>query len=209
MFWYALSYINADKYIIGDIKTAPFFRLLQECSFDELTGLVGTAHPTREEFEQLREQPTLPRSILLEPLITFSGGGYSAGYRKYNREKGKSVEGHTQDILEASRLIKSNNIEIVGTSWEITVSSLQSGDFVYIDPPYRSASVRAYGVKFDYTLMINTLLNASFGWGLSEYREPSYISAFGEPTATKEYQLKVSGSGESRDRINTECLWIK
>lgn len=208
MFWYALSYINADKYIIGDIKTAPFFRLLQESSYKELGGLIGLVHPTREEFDRLREQPTLPRSILLEPLITFSGGGYSAGYRAPSN-KTKTIEGHTQDILEASRLIKANNVEIVDTSWEITVSSLQSGDFVYVDPPYRSASVRAYGVKFDYTLMINTLLNCPFGWGLSEYREPSYISAFGEPTATKEYQLKVSGSGESRDRINTECLWIK
>lgn len=46
MFWYALSYISADKYIIGDIKTAPFFRLLQEQTYNELTGLIGTIRPT-------------------------------------------------------------------------------------------------------------------------------------------------------------------
>lgn len=206
MFWYALSHLKASNYIIGDIKTAPFFRLLQQLSYNDLMGLVGTTYPTRKEFEQLREQPDLPRSILLEPLITFSGGGYVAGYRNPG-PKTKSISGHTTDILEASRLLKAKNVTIVDTSWDETIANLDENDFVYLDPPYRSASVRAYGTKFDYTLMIATLLRARFRWVLSEYREIGYVSAFGEPLSTREYQLKVSGAGDSRDRSNIECIW--
>jgi len=56
--------------------------------------------------------------------------------------------------------------------------------------------------------MVEVLTNARFRWMLSEYRQPIYLEAFGEPFWQREVQLRATNfhydGGKKR---RTECLW--
>jgi site-specific DNA-adenine methylase len=98
---------------------------------------------------------------------------------------------------------------ITNVDWKQAVADLDGDSFVYLDPPYLTARVHAYGPgDIDHTEMVAILKNARFRWLLSEYHEPLYVQAFGKPIWQKEVQLcptnfKKDGGKERR----VECLW--
>lgn len=79
-------------------------------------------------------------------------------------------------------------------------------DFVYLDPPYYKCKVRGYDAwpLEDYLELVDTLSGLRCKWMLSEYSQPFYTKAFGEPIYTKETRTAVNNSG---DHNRTECVW--
>lgn len=161
--------------------------------------------PNAEDYQTFRKSPDTTRAVLVEPLITFSGGGWGNGYR--HGPKAPTMGGYTKRLLSAAGIIRERNPVITSTDWEAAFDGLGTDDFVYFDPPYMRGDVRAYTNRFDHTRMIEVLQAAPFRWVLSEYVEPEYVAAFGEPVATMSNRIKVSGSGASRESSVTEAIW--
>jgi len=80
---------------------------------------------------------------------------------------------------------------------------------VYLDPPYKDASVTAYSDKtLDHGEMMQMLLNAKFKWVLSEYENEIYkplTEKFGEPIRIT--VPKAMGISRGQQPTAVECLW--
>lgn len=104
------------------------------------------------------------------------------------------------------------NPRITSLDWFdcLEAEELDERDFVMVDPSYVSGRVSAYTAdSVVHTELIEVLKSAPFRWLLTEYLEPLYVAAFGEPIATKEVQNKASnfrGTGGQERRI--ECIWV-
>jgi site-specific DNA-adenine methylase len=98
---------------------------------------------------------------------------------------------------------------ITNLDWKLVVAELNDDDFAYLDPPYAAAKVHGYGPgDIDHIEMVSILIKARFRWLLSEYYQPIYVEAFGEPFWTKGMQLCATNfrhDGGKEKRI--ECLW--
>lgn len=200
VFFAAASSLNFDRWHINDISTAKFFTAMSEFG-----DVIKVPERTREEYERrkrlFKNNNTL--SILLEPYLTFSGGGYAkAGF---GGKRSANATGYTRTLRRGKELLDQTNAEITDCDWkDLDFKSLTSDDFVFLDPPYFGADVRAYTNQFDFAGMVQTLVNAKFKWMLTEYKQDFYLKAFGKPYWTKDVQLACDGIGT---RTRTECVW--
>jgi site-specific DNA-adenine methylase len=164
---------------------------------------------TRQEFER-RKIARLsgdPTAILLEPYLSYSGAGYAASYRP---TKGAPLRHRYQNTLRrAHQILLQTEATITNLDWKLVVADLNDDDFAYVDPPYAAAKVHGYGPDdIDHIEMVSILKNARFRWLLSEYYQPIYAEAFGEPIWRKEVQLRSTNfrhDGGKEKRV--ECLW--
>jgi site-specific DNA-adenine methylase len=89
------------------------------------------------------------------------------------------------------------------------LSGLGEDDFVYLDPPYYGAKVNGYrSDDINHSEMIEVLKAAKFRWMLSEYRQPFYTEAFGDPYCEMTVQLRSTNfhdDGGKERRV--ECVW--
>lgn len=146
-------------------------------------------------------------AILLEPYLTFSGGGYGSGWRRNN---GASVAGYTRTLRACHGLLHATNASITSCDWAgFDWSSLTHDDFVFFDPPYIDANVRSYKKNdINHEDLVRLLKTANFKWMLTEYRHELYLRELGQPFFTKDVQLNtvnfhVTGGQERRQ----ECVW--
>lgn len=143
------------------------------------------------------------RAIILEPYLTFGGGGYGRG--GFGGTKGASQFGYEKTIRECHRLLYKTTPRITALHWrDMRLERLTEGDVVYLDPPYPDADVRSYtDGTADHEALVDSLLNAKFRWILSGYLHP-VLHRLGNPFWAKEVKL-LSIQGEQEPR--TECLW--
>ena len=91
---------------------------------------------------------------------------------------------------------------------DMHLENLTEEDTVYVDPPYKSADVRAYKANtLDHSQLVDILKNAKFRWILSEFYDPIYLNAFGEPVVKKELRLNTVNLKHQGSVTRTECLW--
>lgn len=182
--------------------TAPFFRVLKQqyCTVPE-----RTRQNYYSLWQKYKQQDAA--SILLEPYITFSGGGYGSG--GFGNLRGATRLGYERKLRQAHSLLNSRDVKITQLDWdEMGLNKLTEQDFVYFDPPYIAADVRSYSKKtINYERLVQVLENARFRWVLSEYESPLYLERLGEPLGKKSSQLSVSNlSGVTRSP-RVECIW--
>ena len=192
-----LRYVSWE---LNDMFTAPFFWALVKTE-----GCIPV--PKRTKSEYLRQKRLFQkgdlRAILLESYLTFSGGGYKNG--GFGSLHGATAVGYAKTLRRCADLLIQSRAKVTSKDWKrLNLSSLTDQDFVFFDPPYYGADVRAYSNHFDFTGMVETLKKAKFKWMLTEYRQDFYVKAFGEPCYTKPVQLACDGRG-SRSRV--ECVW--
>ena len=202
----ALSTLQYEGWQVNDIRTAPFFAAIISHG-----NTIEVPDHTFEEFLRQKEAAATgdPIALLLAPYLTYSGGGYAAGYRS---AKGSPLRHHYEKTLRrAHQILSSTRPLITSLDWKQTVANLGENDFVYLDPPYLGAIVHGYGPKdLNHVEMIEILQTAKFRWLLSEYDQPLYQGAFGEPFWRKDVQLRSTNfrndenHGQAR-RI--ECMW--
>jgi len=200
VFWEAASTpLNFTDWWLNDISTAGFFRALQECR-------IKVPERTREEYQK---QKTLfakgnLKAILLEPYLTFSGGGYlKAGF---GGKRSATRESYANTLQVCRSLMDDCSPKITSQDWQtMGLDQLTPDDFVFFDPPYFGSDVRAYSSRdFDYPAFVAELKRAKYKWMLSEYRQPFYTKALGQPVFEKEVQLACDRKGTFK---RVECVW--
>jgi site-specific DNA-adenine methylase len=185
---------------INDISTAKFFRALMETE-----GKIRIPMRTKMEFEKQRKlyQLNNPKAILLEPYLTFSGGGYKKG--DFGGKRSANAMGYASTLCRCASIMLATHPRVTELDWKnLRLDDLESDDFVFLDPPYLGADVRAYDSRFDYCEMVSILKRARFKWMLTEYEQNIYLEAFGEPCCRRVVQLACDGRG---NRNRTECVW--
>jgi hypothetical protein len=212
----AMQLLNYDSYWLNDIRTSRFFEAL--LTHGHLIDVpIGSKQDYLTYRDSQNSSPT-PESILLEPFLTYSGGGYSTSGAKSptarglagfgncegSRETGGvSRIGYRSTLERAHQLLLSREVVITKLDYKEVLASLGESDFCYLDPPYLSAAAGAYSVNdLNHVEMVDLLLHAKFKWALSEYRHPLYLEAFGEPAWTKDCPNSYN------KKTGTECLWI-
>jgi len=205
VFFAAAQRLSFASWQLNDIATAPFFLALQEHG-----GRVKVPERSREEYDRQKSRHKVgdPRAILLEPYLTFSGGGYSKG--GYGGARSATSTGYTNTLRKCNAILKSTSATVTSLDWrEMGLESLTSDDFVFLDPPYYGADVRAYtSVGFDHEKLVATLQKARFRWLLTEYKQPLYTKKLGRPFYEREVQLACSRLGTSLGtRSRVECCW--
>lgn len=206
VFFRAAESEGFERWRLNDMQTAPFLRALRDTR-----ERVSAPEITEESFRAHKEgfANGNPLSALWEPLLTFSGGGYAnAGPNIASRYPGKVAtgKGYSDRVFRAGEILRRTGAEITQDDWRQSLAGLGREDFVYLDPPYDGASVRAYnGKSVDIGELVSTLLEADFLWVLSEY-ENRHTVRLGRPFAIKARrvttgQQRVAGNGRM------ECLW--
>ena len=192
--------LNFKRWHINDLSTAPFFNALLKTG-----GNIKVPDRTKEEFEKQRLLfgRGNTKAILLEPYLTFSGGGYKkAGFGGL---RSANATGYANTLKRCANIMRVTQPTITMLDWKnLGLEHLTSEDFVIFDPPYFGADVRAYSNKFDHSGMVKLLKNAKFKWMLTEYRQDIYVAEFGEPKYKKFVQLACDGRC---DKQRTECVW--
>ena len=204
VFWKAATTLQFSHWHLNDLRTAGFLSAIISHG-----NTIKVPEHTRVEFERQKaaREHGDPIAILLEPYLSYSGAGYAASYRP---AQGSPLRQHYQNTLRrANQILMQTQATITSLDWKLVVAELNDDDFAYLDPPYAAAKVHGYGPgDIDHMEMVSILKKARFRWLLSEYYQPFYVEAFGEPIWRKEVQLcstnfRHDGGKEKR----VECLW--
>lgn len=200
MFWTAALNLDFKQWHINDNATAPFFLAVQDRGH-----VIDVPERTRVAYDQQKVGYLEgdPCAILLEPYLTFNGGGYKrAGY---GSSHGSTASGYESTLRRCHSIMHMTRAKVTAFDWHrLRLDRLCHDDFVFLDPPYFGADVRAYTNDFDFDGLVTVLRRARFRWMLTEYRQPFYVRAFGEPVFQKTVQLACDGIG-TRQRV--ECVW--
>jgi site-specific DNA-adenine methylase len=205
VFFAAAGILNYESWWLNDLRTAEFFECLRDYG-DKL------AVPPRSRAQYYQrwadyKQNDCPYACLLEPYLTFGGGGYgTAGYCSSGRG-GVTRSGYQQTIRMAHDILRATGAVITGLDYKDVLCGLGPEDFAYIDPPYKDSDVRSYkNNTLDHAELVTLLRDASFRWILSEYEHPVY-KPLGKPVLRKTVQLTGTRLGNGSGETRTECIW--
>ena len=112
IFFAAASHLQFKRWWLNDIATAPFF--------DAIRNIGDTVEvPPRSKDEYYRQWELAKqgdqRAIILEPYLTFGGGGYGSG--GFGNKKGATQSGYTKIIRECHRLLNNTAPKITALDW--------------------------------------------------------------------------------------------
>ena len=200
VYFTASQSLDFEDWWLNDHAVADFFKALVRTK-----GSIRVPVRTKEEY--IRQKAFFikryDRAILLEPYLTYSGGGYLRG--GYGGKRSANAQGYSRTLRACANILISTKTRITNLDWmTLGLEQLTSDDFVFLDPPYYGADVRAYSNKFDHLGMVKVLLKAKFKWMLTEYNQDFYVKAFGTPCYTSDVQLACDGRGNRR---RLECVW--
>lgn len=199
VFFAAAQQLRFNRWWLNDIATAPFFEAIK-CIGDSIEVPPRGEQEYYLQWELARRGDK--RAIILEPYLTFGGGGYGSG--GFGGQKGASPSGYTKIIRECHRLLHQTAPRITALDWRDMRLERLEEDVVFVDPPYPNADVRAYrNDSVNHEELVDVLLRAKFRWVLSGYAHPIW-RRLGTPFWAKEVKL-LSIRGEQEPR--TECLW--
>lgn len=201
VFWAAAINRRFKRWTVNDIATARFFKAIWDHG-----ASMSVPIRTREEFVRQRDRfgSGDPTAILLEPYLTYSGGGYRNG--GFGGARSASAKGYQTTLRRCSEILRSTRATILARDWhDLPLTRLGADDFAFIDPPYLGADVRAYSSsQFDYPGLVRALVRAKFRWLLTEYRQPIYEKCLGAPFYERHVQLACDNL---RTRTRVECCW--
>jgi site-specific DNA-adenine methylase len=201
VFFAAASTLQFDRWWVNDTRTIQWFtNMLVYGDAVEIT------ERTRENFDRLSGVPDSVEAILNEPRMTYSGGGWQAGFGSDSHIV--SRENYRKRLINGQQLLNQCDPRLTDWDYRMVLEQLGPYDFAYLDAPYRNALVRPYhSADVDHEEMVDCLISAKFSWALSEYPDPLYIEAFGLPIWKQERSCAMSVN-RATDR-RTECLWLR
>jgi site-specific DNA-adenine methylase len=209
LFWAATSAgLRYDKWWLNDTVTITFFRAIRE-----IGDVIQVPEHNRDEYERQRAASKRgdPVAAVLEPFLTFGGGGYcSSGFRG-NHRGGVSSPSYQRTLRECHRIMGKTRPRLSALDWhEMKLKDLGTEDTVLLDPPYPSTDVRSYtDATVDYEQLVDTLLHARFRWLLCGYLHPA-LQRLGNPFWAKEIRFLYFSNREERkfgEERRIECLW--
>jgi site-specific DNA-adenine methylase len=202
VYFQVVKTLDYATWMLNDIQTKPFF--------DALVSHGATSEvPERTvaNYRKVRSTHPYPESYLLEPYLCFAGATYLHGGYKGDGRGGVSQPTYRSHIREANRLLIESEAVVTDYDYRDVLSLLGKYDFAYLDPPYLGCDTRAYDADtLHHEELVAILRKAKFKWMLSEFRQPLYVKAFGEPLWTRNVQLVGTNVGSVKQRRN-ECVW--
>jgi len=205
LFWEAVEQgLRYRRWWLNDIATIPFFRAIQR---EGQTLKVPTR--CRAEYERQRMASTSgdPVAILLEPYLTFSGGGYfgagCGGDGKSNNAV--SSAGYEKTLRKCHAMLHEVKPRLSSLDWQdMGLEKLTEDDVVVLDPPYPNSNVRgSYSDTINYEALVDLLCRAKFRWVLCGYPHP-VLCRLGQPFWARDLQFVLP---IREDEPRTECLW--
>jgi hypothetical protein len=209
LFWSAASAgLKYEKWWLNDLATMPFFRAIKE-----IGHVVEVPERSRAEYERQRSASKRgdPAALLLEPLLSFNGGGYCySGFRGDNRG-GVSSHSYQKVLRECHGIIHRIKPRLSALDWrDMKLKGLGCDDVVLLDPPYPTSDVRSYSEEtVDYAELVDTLLSAKFRWFLCGYVHPA-LQRLGNPCWAKDVRFLYFTDREGRkfgEERRIECIW--
>lgn len=209
LYWAAASaQLKYERWWLNDIATIPFFKAISE-----IGHAIEVPEHNRVEYERHREASKRgdPVAVLLEPLLTFGGGGYRcSGFRGTHRG-GVSSPTYQRTLRVCHTIMHRTNPRLSDLDWrDMGLDELGPRDTVVIDAPYPSTDVRSYTeATVDYDQLVDTLLHAKFRWLLCGYVHPA-LHRLGNPFWAKEVRFLYFTDKQERkfaEERRIECLW--
>jgi hypothetical protein len=202
VFWAAVSAgLQYESWWLNDISTIPFFR-----SIKRIGHKIRVPQLRRAEYAHQKEAYKLGdlEAILLEPYLTFGGGGYAKGF-KGDRTQCVSAVGYEKSIRACERIMDRIRPRLSSLDWrDMRLVDLGADDTLVIDPPYPDCRVSYSDTFVDYESLVDLLLQAKFRWVLCGYVHP-LLCRLGDPFWASDVRLLCNAHGENESR--TECLW--
>src|ERR1035441_6871913 len=201
LFWSAASLgLQYEKWWLNDVATIPFFDAIRRAGHT-----LRVPARCKEEYDSQKKayQSGDLSAILLEPYLSFSGGGYFAAGRKLGG--GASAVGYQKTIRQCHRIMQHAKPRLTSLDWrKMGLERLTDEDVVVLDPPYPDSNARSYSDEgLDYESLVDLLLRAKFRWILCGYPHP-LLCRLGKPFWARDVNLLcIRGQQEPR----TECLW--
>jgi site-specific DNA-adenine methylase len=198
--------LGYNEWVLNDINMAPFFRAIRDY------GAEFRATPiTKAEYYRLGELAKQgdPHAWLMEPFLCYNGGRYFVNWTKGAGGGRRKPESITNVVRLAHRLLVEKQVRITDMDWLdcLKAENLGPDDFVFVDAPYIGCDVDAYSAEsICPTELIEYLQKAPFPWVFTEYEQPLYVTAFGEPAYKKEVQLRSCEVQKTKEK-RTECIW--
>src|ERR1039458_438616 len=169
VFFAAASTLQYGSWWINDIRTIPWFTNMLMCG-----DTVEVVERTRANYERLSAAPESTEAILNEPRMTYSGGGWAAGFGSDVNIVGRDT--YRKRLIAGQRLPAERGARFTDWDYKRVLQELGPHDFAYLDPPYRNAHVRPYSATdLNHREMVDILAGGQPGCGLSEYPDPLYI----------------------------------
>ncbi|MGA8871415.1 MAG: DNA adenine methylase [Candidatus Acidiferrales bacterium] len=198
--------LDYREWVVNDTNRAPFFRALRDFG-----GKFQATERTNEEYRRCAELALQgdPHALLMEPFLCFEGGTYATNGPKGVGGGRRTPQSHTEVVRLAHRFLRDKSVRIADSDWLDCLESERLGadDFVMIDAPYLGCNVGAYSAEsICPTELIEYLKSAKFNWAFTEYCQPLYVTAFGEPAFKKDVQLRSCDVQKTREK-STECIW--
>jgi hypothetical protein len=206
VFWAAASRnFDFQCWWLNDLRTGGFFEAVR--------SIGGTVEiPARSKEEYYRQWAAFKqgdlRAKLLEPFLSFGGGGFGCG--GFGGKKSADALGYTRTMRDCHKLMVTKKVKVSSLDWaKLDWCSLRDDDFVFCDPPYLGADVRPYDESdINHERLVQVLKGAKFRWMLSGYSHELYARELGQPFYAEDVQLKTTNyhqNGGKERRI--ECLW--
>jgi site-specific DNA-adenine methylase len=217
----AMALLDYTDYWINDKRNERFFLAIHN-SLDKriptphmVRRLPHTSQITLDAYDIMKARGRISKQrTLLEPLLTFSGGGYEQAGRRSLKGGGVSASGFYRNFLKARKLMSfypGTKTRITALDWRKVFAELGPDDFCFCDPPYVGANVKTYGWKIEENIAFrDALMDAKFKWMLTEYRHKIYkplTELFGKPrTFRVQKTINNANRGWARQWV-TECVW--
>ena len=162
LFWSAVSAgLKYERWWLNDIGTMPFFHAIKE-----IGHVVKVPERSRAEYKRQRAASKRgdPTAALLEPLLSFSGGGYLCSGFRGDNHGGVSSRAYQKVLRECHGILHNAKPRLTALDWrDMKLKDSGPEDTVLLDPPYPTTDVRSYTeATIDYPELIDTLLSAKF-----------------------------------------------
>jgi hypothetical protein len=203
--------LDYEDWVVNDILTAPFFRALRDYGDNFVAEDCTHECPQQvyDRCERLAKQGD-PYGLLMEPYVCFNGGTYATNGKKGLGGGRRRPDTYMEMCRLACQFLREKRVKITDLDWLNCLQAEKPGpdDTVIVDAPYLGCDVGPYDAEsICPTELIEHLKSAPFRWILCEYRQPLYVSAFGEPALQKDVQLRAAQLRDVR-KSRTECIWV-
>jgi site-specific DNA-adenine methylase len=204
LFWSAVTIgLKYNNWWLNDIATIPFFNAIRRAGH---TLRVPARRKGVYDAQKEAFQSGDLRAILLEPYLSFSGGGYFGAGRKLD-DGGASAHGYQKTIRKCHQIMQQAKPRLTSLDWrEMGLDRLTPDDVVVLDPPYPDSNARSYTDEgLNYEALVDLLLRAKFRWILCGYPHP-LLCRLGKPFWARDVRfLCVRNTYHPEER--SECLW--
>lgn len=212
--------LQYEKWIVNDIRTAPFLRALMTHGNQIHVPDSFRDHRLPEKEFQLFKALAKngdPEALLLESLLAWGGGTFACGHGRTTAGGRRSKESAEANFRRAHQLMtQAPAVTVTQKDYLdcLIAEKLTRDDCVIVDGPYLGGDVDCYQADdivpielFDY------LQHAPHPFVLCEYYEPLIVKLLGPPAFIHNVQVRSNivrkfRPGKLKPGFKVECLWV-